>query len=406
MRAILSAPGSRGDVNPMIAIGAELRRRGFHVVIALAEPYAELARACGLEPEPVIDRERFDALLALRSFWKPVRGARAILREVAGEFLRLHDQVIRRHHRPGQTVLVSHPLDFASRVYRDAHPETPLVDVHLAPATLRLATEPPKLTPWWWEIRRPAWLVRTAYWMADVTIADPVLAGPVNRLRASYGLPPVARLLDRWWLSPDRILAMYPSWFAPESQQVSNRLRYAGFPLDDAAGETPVEPPPDRPIVFTSGTAHRHAAAFFQRAASVCRQLDRPGLLVTTHRANLPAELPPRVRTLPYVSFRSLLPHCAAIVHHGGIGTTSQACASGTPQLIRPMAFDQFDNARRVERLGCGHWLKVDRRMAVELETLLGDAPVQRACEEAAERLRDQPPAAATAAEEIQRVLG
>ena len=47
-----------------------------------------------------------------------------------------------------------------------------------------------------------------------------------------------------------------------------------------------------------------------------------------------------------------LLPHCAAIVHHGGVGTTAQGFAAGIPQLIMPMAFDQPDNAARAIRLG------------------------------------------------------
>nr|WP_308605827.1 nucleotide disphospho-sugar-binding domain-containing protein [Massilia sp. DJPM01] len=46
------------------------------------------------------------------------------------------------------------------------------------------------------------------------------------------------------------------------------------------------------------------------------------------------------------------MPRVAAFVHHGGIGSTSQALAAGVPQLIQPMAFDQFDNASRALRLG------------------------------------------------------
>ena len=51
-----------------------------------------------------------------------------------------------------------------------------------------------------------------------------------------------------------------------------------------------------------------------------------------------------------------------AVVHHGGIGTTAQALATGTPQLILPLGFDQKDNAVRVKRLGAGDWLSHRRR--------------------------------------------
>ena len=54
------------------------------------------------------------------------------------------------------------------------------------------------------------------------------------------------------------------------------------------------------------------------------------------------------------------------------MGTTSQAFAAGIPQVIRPLAFDQFDNAERVEKLGCGRWLKRDSDLVSVLASLPG----------------------------------
>ena len=372
VRAILSAPGSRGDVNPMIAIGKQLRQLGHDVVISLAEPYAEIAAAAGLEVEAVVDRQRFSELLSDASVWKPLRGARAILQHMAVEFLMLHEAVIRKHHVANQTVLVAHPLDMASRVFRDADPSTPMVSVHLAPAILRTLDAPPRMSPWWFEITRPAWALRAAYQLVDWVVADPILAPPLNRLRASYSLPPVTRVMDDWWLSPDRILAMYPDWFAPATRSFSPRLVHCGFPLADVDGDT-FAVPEDQPIVFTAGTVHHHCRDFFRRAVDACVKLDRPGLLLSTHAENFPDRLPESVRTMPYASFGQLLPHCSAIVHHGGIGTTSQALAAGIPQIIRPLAFDQFDNAARVETLGCGRWLRRDKLLAATLQSILGE---------------------------------
>ena len=74
MRAILSAPGSRGDVNPMIAIGRRLREAGHDVVISLAEPYADVAVDAGLEVEVVIGHQQFTEALGNPHVWKPIRG--------------------------------------------------------------------------------------------------------------------------------------------------------------------------------------------------------------------------------------------------------------------------------------------------------------------------------------------
>ena len=383
--AILSAPGSRGDVNPMVAIGRELKQLGFEVVISLAQPYAEVAEDYGLTAEPIIGQDEFDRMLSQPSVWKPVRGVRTILGDVAATYVARHHELILRHHRPGETILVSHPLDFASRVFRDAYPETPLADVHLSPAMLRTWRDPPRVTPWPMELHRPGWAVKAAYWLADHLILDPAIGPAVNRLRQTYGLPPVRRLIDKWWLSPDLVLAMYPQWFAPAAAEAAAQLVHVGFPVDDADQQT-APLPSNRPIVFTTGTAHRHSRDFFQRAVRTCEQLQIPGLLLSSHSENWPEPLPELVRAERYVSLSRLLPHCAAIVHHGGIGTTSQALAAATPQLIRPLAFDQFDNAARVQRLGCGYWLQRDASLAKKLGKILGDAAMKEQCREIAVR--------------------
>ena len=384
MLAILSAPGSRGDVNPMIAIGRELRGRGWDVVISISEPYAPLADAAGLHAVSIIDSQLFQELLGDPEVWTPVGGARRVLRSMVDHFLVLHHDVIRQHHRPGETVLVSHPLDFASRVVREADPTTPLVDVHLQPVALRTPKQPARLTPWWFEVSRPAWAIRMAYWLADHVGIDPVVRPAVNRLRATYQLPPTRRLLNDWWLSPDRIVALYPEWFAPATKM--ERVLHAGFPLADL-DETHEDPPTDQPIVFTIGTAHHHCRQFFARAAEACKKLNRSGILLSTHAENFPPDLPSNVQTSGYRPLKSLLPHCSAIVHHGGIGTTSQALAAGTPQVIRPMAFDQFDNATRVESLGCGTWLKSDKDLEAQLQHVTESTAMAENCRIVSERL-------------------
>ncbi len=374
MRAILSAPGSRGDVNPMIAIGRRLREAGHEVVISLAEPYADVAADAGLDVEVVIGHQQFTEALGNPHVWKPIRGPLQVFRTVVSEFLEWHRDVIERYHVPGQTVLVSHPLDLASRIFRDAHPDTPLASVHLQPVILRTLDDPPKLSGWWFEMSRPQWLMRATYWLIDTVAVDPTIRTPINRMRSEYGMKPLRRPLNHWWHSPDLILAMYPDWFSPATKSFLPQLRHCGFPLQDNSTDDFVLPQ-DRPIVFTSGTAHHHCRTFFDAAVKACLQLKRPGLLLSTFPENFPAELPESVRAMPYMSFTRLLPHCAAIVHHGGVGTTSQALAAGIPQLIRPMAFDQFDNANRIEKLGCGRWLRNDRELANELQQIL-DKPV------------------------------
>ena len=370
----------------MIAIGSQLRALGYDVAISLAEPYAPLANAAGLTPHSLVDQQQFDEMLSDPAMWKQVRGMHKVIRGIAAGFLDSHFEVIRSLHRPGRTVLVSHPLDFAARIFRDVEPSTPLVDVHLAPIMLRNPKQPARLTSWPIEPTRHRPTFRLAYWLGDLLVLDRLLAGPINRIRRQHGFGRVGRVMHRWWLSPDRVLACYPDWFAPSTVGLLPQLRHVGFPLSDGSDEA-FDPPTDRPVVFTGGSANWHTRRFFEQAAQTCVKLGCGGLLLGGSPECFPDHLPDGVRPLGYTPLGKLLPHCAAIVHHGGVGTTSQALRAGIPQIIRPMAFDQFDNADRVEALGAGVCLQKDRDLASRLGFVLNDASISTAARSAAARL-------------------
>ncbi len=185
------------------------------------------------------------------------------------------------------------------------------------------------------------------------------LGGPVNKLRASVGLGAVKRIFDSWIHSPDRVIGLFPEWFAAPASDWPAQAVLTGFPLYDEADILPLDLKLGRfldsgeaPIAFTPGSAMRYGDRFFGAAVEACRLLGRRGLLVSMHERHLPKRLPKEIRHVKYAPFSRLLPRCAAIVHHGGIGTSSQALAAGVPQLAMPMGFDQADNAGRLKRLG------------------------------------------------------
>jgi rhamnosyltransferase subunit B len=75
----------------------------------------------------------------------------------------------------------------------------------------------------------------------------------------------------------------------------------------------------------------------------------------------LPAALPNFIRHFEYAPFSQLLPSVACLVHHGGIGTSSQAMAAGVRQVVTPMAHDQPDNAARMEKLGIAKVIPINK---------------------------------------------
>ena len=128
--------------------------------------------------------------------------------------------------------------------------------------------------------------------------------------------------------------------------------------------------------------------------------MGRRAILLTEFTEQLPANLPEGVRHFPYVPFSALLPRCAALVHHGGIGTTAQALRAGIPQLVTPMIFDQPDNAARVKRLGVGDSISPKRYTpgltAERLTLLTSSSGVQQNCRQVAARFREGDPTAET----------
>ena len=78
-------------------------------------------------------------------------------------------------------------------------------------------------------------------------------------------------------------------------------------------------------------------------------------VLVTVGTEGDPAALrplPANATAERFVPQATLLPRCAAVVHHGGGGTTFGALAHGVPQVVLPQGADNFSNAERLERAG------------------------------------------------------
>jgi rhamnosyltransferase subunit B len=134
-----------------------------------------------------------------------------------------------------------------------------------------------------------------------------------------------------------------------------------------------------------------HAEDRFREALEACRRLGARGLFVTRYRHQLPSRLPPSVLACDFAPFLGLFPLCAAVVHHGGIGTVAKALATGTPQLILPMAYDQLDNAARVKGLGAGDSLTSGRRRVARMAETLAlvmDDRTRASCLQVAGRFR------------------
>ncbi len=414
MHFLLTALGSYGDVHPMMGLGIALRRRGHEVELFASDYFEEEIRGCGLGFVSIGTREQYLELTRLPDLWHPRRSLRLIVKYALTNCLEPMYQAIAERYRPGETVIAACGLDLASRVAGDKL-GAPVSSVVYAPMSLWSSISPPKLTSGWMSDRLPRWVNQAQFVIGDRLLLRPLVGPPVNRLRHSLGLPPVRRLFPDWWYGTGSTLCLFPEWFAAQVPDWPSGTKCVGFPQWDGGDSRPLSDgcqaflaAGDAPIVFTPGSANRQGRAFFKTAVEVCRRLGRRGLLLSKFDEHLPAGMSQQVERFEFEPLSQLLPHAAAFVHHGGVGSAAQALAAATPQLVRPLAFDQLDNAARLIALGVAESLPPRRfttdRAAAALDRLISSESVRESCDRAAKRC--DPEAARERACDVLEALG
>jgi UDP:flavonoid glycosyltransferase YjiC (YdhE family) len=403
---LITALGSYGDVHPMAGLAGALAARG-HDVKIFASPYFEdVIAATGATLIPLGTRDEYSELSRHPDVWHPRRGPKFVLSHAAEHVLRpLYDLLI-ANYVPGDTVFCAHPLDLASRIAGEKL-NAPTASVVLAPGVLWSVYDSPRLRGPLLGPHIPRWLKHTQFWAADRFFAIRLMGPAVNALRREQGLPPIRQIFHHWLYESDLLLGLFPDWFGPPQPDWPTNTRTVGFPLWDAPGDAPLTDDVQnflaagtRPIAFSPGSANHVAHHFFRSAVDACQRLGRRGILLTKYDHQLPSNLPPMVRHFGFVPLSKLLPRTAAVVHHGGVGSCAQALAAGIPQIVQPMSYDQFDNSRRLVRLGVAQEIPVGRftgpRIAATLSQLLSSQTVATRCRDLSSRCKG--PAALAAA--------
>ncbi len=408
MHCIFSPIGSAGDVHPMLGIALELYRRGHDVTFLANGYFQETIERCGLRFVELGTREHFHAVTSHPDLWKPRRAFRYVFQNAVQPVLRGQYAAIEEHSGSRDTVVVASCLGFGARIAQEKL-GVPLATVHLQPAVILSRVAPPTFPG----VVGPRWFRNLLFRLGEHLVIDRTICPVVNCWRQELGLRPVRHIV-RWWHSPQLVLCLFPEWFAPQQPDWPRNVVQTGFPLWDERTDVGLAPEVEEfldagepPIVFTPGSANIFGKPFFQAAIEACQRLGRRGILLTRFPEQIPEQLPEGVRHFSYIPFSQLLPKAMALVHHGGIGTTAQALAAGVPQLVMPLAHDQFDNAARTKRLGAGDWIVPSRfrgpEVAARLDALLRSEAVQRVCQELSERIAGKNGVAA-AADAIERM--
>jgi rhamnosyltransferase subunit B len=421
-RIVLSTFGSFGDIHPYMAIALELKTRGYSPVIATSEVYREKMDVAGIEFVPIRpdmpSHEEPEKLTKLaEDLVDPKGGTEKVIELFTGNLSEVYEDLDAAVE--GADLLVTHLLPLAGPIVAQKR-GLPWVSTVLAPISFFSAYDPPvppQMPALYHVVKLSPILGRLFHQIATYKLEKVTEA--VYRLRAELGLPRGKQPLLDGQHSPQLVLALFSSVFAQPQPDWPRNTRITGFAFYDRRdyfGETEMEPellgflddglPP---IVFTLGSsAFWVAEDFYRDSVRVAQSLGRRALLLIGHQRNLPEKpLPKGLAAFEYAPFAQVFPRAAAVVHSGGVGTTGQALKAGQPQLVVPHAHDQFDNAARVVRLGCGRSLSRPRYNAKsvtrELSALLDNANYATNAAEVGRRVQmeDGARAAADAIEEM-----
>ena len=377
MNVAVLAIGSRGDVQPYVALADGLRRAGHAVRFVTTTEFVGLAQDHGLTVEPV--PFSVQAALAERSARRAVEGgghtasfaafariARTAATALAGTALATAE---RSDAVVGGLSAVAVGTAVAERV---GIPFLPAVNVPVDPTSAWPGALFPSL-----RIGPRAFSNRTSHRLTRLALWLTVRAGSDAARVGVLGAPPLPRLGGLRHLLPPDLPMLYGISAAilpkPDDWPASRRVVGTWFldPPDDwrpgpgleaflAAGPPPVY------VGFGSMGAEDPTAT----ARLVLDAVQAAGVRAIVHRgwARLLADDPPDgVHFVESVPHAWLLPRVAAAVHHGGAGTTAASLRAGVPTVIVPFHGDQRFWGRRVQELGAGPAPIPRRRLDAEL---------------------------------------
>jgi len=405
MRITIPTTGSRGDVEPYVALGAGLRARGHEVCLATHADFESFVRSHGLAFQPLEEGGQAlqandtgdrmlhaggNAFTFLREFtrqrrpllhdllhrcWLACRGADVIL--ASNSELLLADAVAEREHLPV--------------IWTSLQP--------VAPSRFRASCLFP---PW------PEWLPGSSLYNPMTHALTGwgmwLLLGPaLNRARRDVlGLRPVPFYGPvSSFVAPHLCLDGYSAQVAPPPRDWSNRHHVTGYWfLDPDAGWRPppglnaflaAGPPP---ICIGFGSMHnRDAARVTEIVVRALDQSGQRGILLTGWEGMVNAPLSDRLFSVAAVPHAWLFPQTAGVVHHGGAGTTAAGLRAGVPSLVVPFMADQPFWGRQVYTLGVGpkpiprRQLNVER-LAEGIGLMITDKAMRRRAAELGARIR------------------
>ncbi|MFJ9823393.1 glycosyltransferase [Streptomyces sp. NPDC101160] len=355
MRVLLMAYGSRGDVEPMVALALRLRESGVAARVCAPPDFAGLLDEAGIPSAPIGDPLRAMVKGALTG--KAPMPAEGLAQRAAALVATTYEAVLAA--AGDCDAVVATGLLPAAAAARSAAEKLgiPYVFTAYFPAYLPSPHHPPFPRPG--RPFPPDVTDNRALWDLDVENMNVLFGTGLNAHRETVGLPPVDHfrdfvLTDRPWLAADATLS---PWLRPADLDVvqtgawlrlsAERPLPAGLSAFLDAGTPPV-------YVGFGSIPVRDAQDVAKAAVEAVRAQGRRVLLSGGWADLALVDDEDDCFAVGEADHHVLFRRVAAVVHHGGAGTTTTAALAGAPQVVVPQIADQPYWAGRVAALGIG----------------------------------------------------
>lgn len=405
-KILFATIGSLGDVHPMMAIGQELVQLGHQVTIATSDRHGPRIIQAGLQFAEIPPRfpDKSEQNRLMERWMDPKHGSDRVVRELIMPNVRAtHDALEPLVHDADLTLLHGFAISGAFWAEKFGKPWAALP---LAPMMFTSIHEPPVVAqlPYperlcWFGTKYPLkWFMKLAFW------ANGLGWKGYKEIRRAMGQKPIQGhpFFDFFMNEASLVLAPFSQVLGHPQPDWPARTEQTGFAFFDQDDEELEDesaslidqflaagPPP---IVFSLGSTGVYTAGdFYIQACRAARQLGRRAILLIgpDEGVQKPETPGPDCLIVKYAPHVRVFPRSAIVVHHGGVNTTGQAFRAGHPQLVVPLAHDQFDNAARVVRSGCGLTLpksqfKADKAVGLLKQLLTEESFAHRAAQVAA----------------------
>lgn len=377
MRVAVALVGSRGDVQPGLAVAAELTARGHEVAVGVAPNLIDLAERLGVAAFPIGRDSR--ALLE----------SDLVRRRLRSGSLRERYRAVQEVSVDGWDDLRTGLVDLAGAL--DGGPDlivtgllgqevgsgvaectgAAFAALHYAP--VRANAQVPVLPG------VPRGVATAATWKLGEHLRWRLTREEENRQRTALGLPPTRADLPRRLgrvgalevqaYAPELVPDLVTAW-GPQRPFVG----FLGIRRADAShvADPELEAHLDREPVYL-GFGSMPVADPAALLALVTEVAERRGqsFLIAAGWSDLDDSASELVLVRPEVDHATVLPRCGAIVHHGGAGTTGAALRSGRPQIIAAWSADQPMWGRLIEQAGLGCHDRFSKLTADRLDAAL-----------------------------------